>query len=81
MQTSAMIILNAPYIPIKAPINKKTIPKMHVQKVMQQPPTSLAIVPTLSSLGPPRGGGGILGVSISANNNPHWMAGAIVYNC
>jgi len=71
MQTTAITMINPAYIPNKAPINKKTIPKTHVQNVTQHPPTSLRSVPILSSLGLPRGGGGTLGVSISANNNPH----------
>ena len=68
MQTNAMSMIIPPYIPYMAPINKKTIPKRHAKNVQQHPPTSFNIVPTLSSLGPPRGGGGIFGVSISANN-------------
>lgn len=71
MQIIAMSMIIPPYNPNMAPINKKTIPKMHAKKVTQQPPTSFSIVPTLSSLGPPFDGGGILGVSISANNYPH----------
>jgi len=69
------------YIPNVNPTNKKTSPKMHVKNVTQQPPASLSSVPKLSSLGPPFGGGGTLGVSISANNNPHLIAGIVRYNC
>ena len=54
---------------------------MHAQKVTQQPPIILMSVPILSSLGLPRGGGGTLGVSISANNNPHRVTVVIRYNC
>ncbi len=46
--------------------NMSRSPDMHVQKVTQLPPTSLAAVPILSSLG--FGGGGTFGKSsISAN--------------
>ncbi len=78
MQTSAMR-MNIPAciigitVPSDNPINKNTSPKMHVKNAMQPPPTSLRSVPALSSLGPPFGGGGTLGVSISANNSHHLM--------
>ncbi len=76
-----MRVIIPPYIPNVNPISKKTSPLMHATPVTQQPHASLSNVPKLSSLGLPRGGGGTLGVSISAINNPHWMIWVIRYNC